>query len=84
MKNLDIITAAVSLVIKAVILAARWSGKPTNAMPRFEPRSRWPRGSPCVAPQAKVQGKNGSKLVLVIGFYEGRKHLPVIELKRAA
>jgi transposase InsO family protein len=57
---------------------------PANSKPRFEPRSRWPRGSPCAAPLTKIKGKRGSKLVLVIGFFEGRKHLPVIELKRVA
>jgi transposase InsO family protein len=42
---------------------------PANSKPRYEPRSRWPRGSPCAAPQAKFKGKRGSKLVLVIGFF---------------
>ena len=32
----------------------------------------------------KVKGMKGSRLVLVIGYFEGRKHLPVIELKRVA
>jgi transposase InsO family protein len=58
--------------------------RPANRNPRYEPRSRWPRGSPCAAPQTKIKGKTGTKLVLEIGFYEGRKHLPVIELKRVA
>jgi hypothetical protein len=57
---------------------------PANAKPRFEPRSRWPRGSPCASPQRKVLGRKGAKLVLVIGLFEGRRHLPVIELKRVA
>ena len=57
---------------------------PGNTKPRFEPRSRWPRGSPCAAPQANIKGKKGSKLVLVIGYFEERNHLPIIELKRSA
>ena len=57
---------------------------PANLKPRFEPRSRWPRGSPCAAPQAKIKGKKGSRLILIVGFFEGRKHLPVVELKRVA
>jgi transposase InsO family protein len=62
-----------------------YKGKhPANQQPRFEPRSRWPRGSPCAAPLAKIDGRAGSKLVLVVGYFEGRKHLPVIELKRVA
>jgi putative transposase len=58
--------------------------RPANKKPRYEPRPRWPRGSPCAAPQAKVKGKIGAHLVLVIGYYEGRMHLPVVELKRVA
>jgi hypothetical protein len=57
---------------------------PANTKPRFEPRSRWPRGSPCATPQTKIKGRRGSKLLLVVGYFEGRKHLPVIELKRVA
>ena len=57
---------------------------PANSKPRYEPRSRWPRGSPCASPLTKIMGKKGSRLVLVIGYFEGRKHLPVIELKRVA
>ena len=57
---------------------------PANSKARYEPRSRWPRGSPCAAPQTMIKGRRGSKLVLVIGYFEGRKHLPVIELKRVA
>ena len=58
--------------------------EPSNTKPRFEPRSRWPRGSPCAFPQTRIKGRKGSKLVLVIGYFEGRKNLPVIELKRVA
>jgi len=60
------------------------SRTPANVKSRFEPRPLWPRGSPCAAPLAMVNGKQGSKLVLTIGFYEGRKHLPIIELQRVA
>ena len=58
--------------------------RPANEKSRFETRSRWPRGSPCAAPQAKFKVQTGAKLILDIGFYEGRKHLPVVELKRVA
>jgi len=57
---------------------------PANSKPRMEPRSRWPRGSPCAAPQAKVKGRSGAKFVLTVGFLENRLHLPIIELKRVA
>jgi len=57
---------------------------PANSKPRYEPRSRWPRGSSCAAPQAKIKGNPGAEFVLIIGFLEGRRHLPMIELKRVA
>jgi hypothetical protein len=57
---------------------------PANVNPRFEPRPRWPKRSPCAAPQAAVKGTRGTKFRLVVGYLEDRKHLPVIELRRAA
>jgi hypothetical protein len=57
---------------------------PKNANPRFEPRRKWPPESRCAAPQTKIEGKRGMRLSLVIGYLEGRKHLPVIELRKAA
>jgi hypothetical protein len=57
---------------------------PANTNVRFEPRSRWPRGSPCASPQTKVRGGAGAKFVLTITFMENRKHLPVVELRRVA
>jgi len=57
---------------------------PANTHPRLEPRPRWPRGSPCASPQAKVSGKTGVKFVLTVAFMENRRHLPVLELRRAA
>ncbi len=58
--------------------------RPANENPRFEPRPRWPRQSRCASPQAGIHGKRGPKLRLVVGYLEGRKHLPVVELQRAA
>ena len=58
--------------------------RPANATFRFEPRTMWPRGSSCAAPQAQTKGRRGAKLTLVVGYVEGRKHLPVVELRRAA
>ncbi len=57
---------------------------PANRSPRYEPRSHWPRGSPCARPWALVRGSPGAKLTLEVGFHAGRKHLPVVRLKRAA
>jgi transposase InsO family protein len=57
---------------------------PANRCPRFEPRSRWPRGSPCAKPWALVKGRAGARLDLEVTFHAGRKHLPIVRLKRAA
>ena len=56
---------------------------PAHRRPRFEPRSRWPRGSPCARPHALVRGKPGAKLTLEVSFHAGRKHLPIVVLKGA-
>ena len=57
---------------------------PANRRPRFEPRSRWPRSSPCAKPWALVRGSPGAKLTLEVMFHDGHKHLPIVSLKRAA
>jgi len=60
-------------------------GKPAACCaPRFEPRRRWPRRSRCAAPQARVRGRCGIRLELHVSFRVDRKHLPVVELRRAA
>ncbi len=62
----------------------RYDGRfPANRRPRFEPRSRWPRGSPCAQPWALVRGKPGARLTLDVSFHAGRRHLPIVELRRA-
>jgi transposase InsO family protein len=55
---------------------------PANRRPRFEPRARWPRGSPCARPWALVRGSPGAKLTLDVSFYRGHKHLPIVTLRR--
>jgi transposase InsO family protein len=57
---------------------------PDNRRPRFEPRPQWPRGSPCAKPWALVRGKPGAELILEVRFHRGRKHLPIVTLRRAA
>ncbi len=54
--------------------------------PRFEPRARYPAASPCAAPRARVRGRCGVKLELVVGGFAGRdsKLMPTIELRKAA
>jgi transposase InsO family protein len=51
---------------------------------RFEPRARWPRGSPCASPPSRIAGRCGARLVLHVGYLEGRKHLPIVALRRVA
>jgi transposase InsO family protein len=52
--------------------------------PRYEPRAQWPRGAPCASPPTPVVGHCGTPLRLELRYHGGRKHLPIIELRRAA
>jgi putative transposase len=58
--------------------------RPACRMPRFEPRPRWPRRSPCAGPCALIRGRPGVVVELDVSRSCGRKHLPVIGLRRAA
>ena len=62
----------------------RQEPRPANRAPRFEPRAKWPRGSPCAKPQTLVKGQPGVKLELQVAYHRGRKHLPIVTLRRAA
>ncbi len=57
---------------------------PACRRPRFEPRARWPRKSPCAAPHALVRGRPGIAVELSVEYRGGRKHLPVVSLRRVA
>ena len=57
---------------------------PANRRPRLEPRPHWPRGSPCAVPQVLVAGQPGDKFVLELRQHDGRAHLPIVKLRRAA
>ncbi len=61
-----------------------WKRRPANRRPRIEPRRNWPRGSPCAKPQTLVAGKPGDECTLRVDFQNGRRHLPVVTLTRAA
>lgn len=50
----------------------------------WEPRQRWPSGSSCAAPQAKVRDEPGVRLELMVEHYQGRNHLPIVTLNRVA
>jgi transposase InsO family protein len=58
--------------------------RPANTRPRFETRRNWPTKSLCASPQTAVRGKCGTKLSLVVSYVDGRQHLPVVELRKAA
>ncbi len=52
--------------------------------PRIEPRPQWPRPAPCARPQVLVAGQPGARFDLRVDYLAGRKHLPVVTLRRAA
>ena len=58
--------------------------RPANASPRFEPRKNWPTTGSCASPQTAIRGARGVELSLVVGYVEGRRHLPVVELRKVA
>lgn len=57
---------------------------PACAKPRFEPRRKWPTRSPCASPPARIDGRRGVELDLHVEYLAGRKHLPIVSLKRVA
>ena len=57
---------------------------PACVAPRYEPRRRWPRGSPCAGPDAPIRGRRGVRLELRVSCRSGRTHLPIVELRKAA
>jgi putative transposase len=58
--------------------------RPANQRPRLEPRERWPRPSPCAEPRTLIAGQPGDRCTLEVSFLDGRRHLPIVSLKRAA
>ena len=52
--------------------------------PRLEPRPQWPAGSSCASPPANIRGEPGDRLQLVVDYHQGRRHLPIVTLKRVA
>jgi len=57
---------------------------PACECPRYEPRARWPRSAPCASPHAPVASHCGAPIRLDVRYHWGRKHLPIVELGRAA
>ncbi len=58
--------------------------RPANQRPRTEPRKRWPRPSPCARPSTLIAGQPGDRFEIEVGFHDGRRHLPIVSLRRAA
>ena len=58
--------------------------RPSAKTPRFEPRPRWPRRSPCASPRTLIRGQPGVALDLALRYHAGRRYLPIVTLKRAA
>ena len=57
---------------------------PANRLPRLEPRQQWPRRSRCARPRTLVAGQPGDRFSLEVGYHDGRRHLPIISLRRTA
>ena len=58
--------------------------RPANRHPRIEPHKRWSRKAPCAAPQTLIAGQPGDRFTLEIDFKDGKRHLLIVLLKRAA
>ena len=57
---------------------------PANATPRFEPRARSP-DTPKPPGSTRCPGGHAeAPLKLVVSYLEGRQHLPIVELRKAA
>ncbi len=52
--------------------------------PRIELRTRWPPGSKCAGPQAPPDRDGPKDLSVEVRFLGGRRHLPIVSLRRAA
>ena len=58
--------------------------RPACEEPRLELRPRWPAGSKCASPQAPMDRDGPHAVDLEVSFLGGRRHLPIVSLRRAA
>jgi putative transposase len=59
--------------------------RPANEAPRYEPRTKWPRASPCARPFARPKLRGAAaRLRLVSTPTPGAPHLPIVRLERAS
>ena len=78
-------TVRITLMISATPDEVYFKRMPACRRPRLEPRSRWPRRSPCARPQVLVRGRPGSNAIeIAVECRGGRKHLPIVTLRHAA
>ena len=57
---------------------------PRSRTPRSATRRRWPHGSPGAGHSTPVQGRRGLRSELAVTHLAGRRHLPIVELKKTA
>jgi len=57
---------------------------PACEKPRLELRPRWPVESKCASPQAPMDRDGPHDARLEVNFLVGRRHLPIVSLRRAA
>ena len=55
--------------------------KPAGQRSRLKPRARW---SASDSPKAHAPGERGDTFRLEVSHHSGKKHLPIVALKRAA
>jgi transposase InsO family protein len=58
--------------------------KPFRGRARFEPRVQWPRDARCASPRSTGGNRSSARLALQVRYLEGRKHLPLVTLRRVA
>ncbi len=81
----DSVRSAVIYVISLAHYAITCANRPAaNEMPRIEVRPPWPTEASCATPTAAIDGEPGRKVELVVSYHAGRKHLPIVQLKRVA
>ena len=62
-----------------------YNRRPANLKSRYEPRERWPRGSPCALPLVPMKKRHArDRFALDVSYVDGDRALPVVRLRRVA
>jgi putative transposase len=61
-----------------------FGSRPACQQPRIELRDRWPKRSRCAGPQAPPQRDPPKAVTVEVRLLGGRRHLPIVSLRRAA